>query len=225
MRKFTKEITALLAAATVGSAVSAVNAQPLTEETTEADTTACHEIIGTETTTDEYTVIARTAGVMAAETDCPTYIEHIEPEMGVMAAETDYPIDEYPSTAPATTPASTPGLIGTEWPSIYKETEPSTEAEIVTEHEIGTSWIETDVTPDTEAVDTDEYLPPIMGEVAMLDGDLDQNYTVNAEDLSKLIKVLLGNDVEYSFSAADMNNDGKVNVVDLILLKDIIMNY
>lgn len=202
MRKFTKEITALLAAATVGSAVSAVNAQPLTEETTEADTTACHEIIGTETTTDELTVIARTAGVMAAETDCPTYIdgetampdEYIEPEMGVMAAETDYPIDEYPSTAPATTPASTPGLIGTEWPSIYKETEPSTEAEIVTEHE-------------------------------MLDGDLDQNYTVNAEDLSKLIKVLLGNDVEYSFSAADMNNDGKVNVVDLILLKDIIMNY
>ena len=55
---------------------------------------------------------------------------------------------------------------------------------------------------------------------SVLDGDANSDGVVNAADLYVFMNyLLLKDDVKYSESALDMNGDGKVNIVDLIMLK------
>lgn len=59
-----------------------------------------------------------------------------------------------------------------------------------------------------------------------IEGDIDSNGSVSVSDLSLLAKYLLSSVslTDEQFRAADLNNDSKVNVIDLIKLKNIIIS-
>ncbi len=59
---------------------------------------------------------------------------------------------------------------------------------------------------------------------SVLDGDANSDGVVNAADLYVFMNyLLLKDDVKYSESALDMNGDGKVNIVDLIMIKTMLL--
>lgn len=50
-------------------------------------------------------------------------------------------------------------------------------------------------------------------------GDMDGDEQLKAADLVLLQKVILGVPLQYNEKAADMNKDGKINIKDLVALK------
>lgn len=58
-----------------------------------------------------------------------------------------------------------------------------------------------------------------------LKGDTDGNGSINSADLMKLIRYLTNADHDvFEHKNADMNDDGKTDVLDLILLKELMIN-
>lgn len=51
-------------------------------------------------------------------------------------------------------------------------------------------------------------------------GDMDGNSQLNAIDLILLQKAVLGVPFQYNEKSADMNKDGKINIKDLVALKE-----
>lgn len=209
MRKFTKEITALLAAAAVGSAAAVVNAEPLIKES-ETNTASCeNDMNGIR----EEGVAAVTDDMIGYDTDLyevGTGWVTTEDGFGPFKTVGDMAVSDQYIEAPATTTVTSyTGMIGTEWPT---HTDPPPTAPYTgKEEQLPDNGITT--VPDTEVF--------YAGVMAVLDGDVNGDYVVNASDLAVLTRVLLGSANEvYIQSGADLNYDGKVSIVDLILLKD-----
>ena len=84
-----------------------------------------------------------------------------------------------------------------------------------TEPPVTTTTVTTPVT--TEAPSVTE--PPVQAPVR---GDVDGNGSVNTIDVVELMHILIGkvNPSDNEMKNADMNDDGKVSIIDLILLKN-----
>ncbi len=195
MRKFTKEISALLASAAVGATVcaGAVAAAPESPET-ETETTTC---------------LTKTAGEMMPEDEFPAVDGGLMTEpVGTMAAEDTTEEDWFP-----TEPVGT--MIAEDTTEEWFPTEP-----------IGTMITE-DTTEEwfpTEPVGTmmpEETLPPLAGDIAPVDGDIDADGTFDILDVIVFQKWLLGdqNVIIYNLYAADLYPDGTLDVFDMSLMK------
>lgn len=64
---------------------------------------------------------------------------------------------------------------------------------------------------------------PAFSAVSTVPGDVDNNGTVDGDDVTALTNYLLGNGVVKAPAAADLNKDGKLNAVDLTLLKRLLL--
>lgn len=179
MRKFTKEITSLIASAAVGTAagVGAFAAAP--EGTIQ---TSGAEIIPTDIPCP--TEIWTTAGVPMISDE---FVEIPTEEIPPLAGE-PLPPDEFiePTTE------EMPPLGGVDMPP--------------------NEFIETP---------TEEDIPPLAGDIAPPDGDVNGDGSLSVADVVSLQKWLLNApDAElYNWRAADLYNDGKLDVFDLTLMK------
>ncbi|MBQ4465384.1 MAG: dockerin type I repeat-containing protein [Oscillospiraceae bacterium] len=177
MRKFTKEIAALMASAAVGASVcaGAVTAAPESPET-ETETTTC---------------LTKTAGEMMPEDEFPAVDggSMTEP-VGTMAAE-DTTAEEWFPTEPVGT------MVAEDTTEEWFPTEP-----------IGTMMPE-------------ETLPPLAGDIAPVDGDIDADGTFDILDVIAFQKWLLGDRdvIIYNLYAADLYPDGVLDVFDMSLMK------
>lgn len=212
MRKFTKEITALIASVAVGATVgtASVTSEEIVETVGEAVTpTEIVTTAGVPLPPDDYTeptvVIETTAGV-AIQTDEytePTTTEEDLPLAGVTIPATEYtdPTEEIPPLAGEPMPSDE-----------YIETTDPTE-------EIPPLAGEPTL-PD-EYIETTEEIPPLAGDVMLVDGDIDGNGSFNSADIVSFSKYLLNkSDTEYINSyVADLCPDGDINVFDFIMMK------
>lgn len=234
MRKFTKEITALIASVTVGTC-AAVNAAPATNSSADASD-SCTECVSTTKTNYDYDRLEgtsapsdyyRTRSSSKTEKCCDettAILEEIPELQGYLAAPDEYPItDEYIMR--------TQGVAAWPDPTIEKE-ETTTTDEYIPRIEGDMAWpdtiVETEVTTTIDKLppeeETDFYDTPTMGIMAPPDGDINTDYTVNASDLLELTNILLGKDnCVYYTDYADLNHDGKINIVDLVMLKNMLL--
>ena len=216
MRKFTKEISALLASVAVGTvavagtaAVSSAKEQEAGERAQNGETT---------TRTCEETTI----GTMMAEDPTTTEEYEMTEPIGTMMAEDPAwtTTEEYRMTDPIGTymaedPVQTTTVEEEEWPMIGTEiAEPPTEEEFPP-----TAGIP--LPPDDMIEPTTEEIPPLQGDVAMPDGDIDGDGDTGTTDVIMLQRWLLGVPAEQNgyFWAADLNLDGEIDVFDLGLMK------
>ena len=68
---------------------------------------------------------------------------------------------------------------------------------------------------------TEEEIPPLLGDIAIPDGDVNGDGEFNIADVVTFQRYILNSpDVKnYYWDLADMNNNGKIDVFDLILMK------
>lgn len=191
MRKFTKEITALLASVAVGATVG--TASVTSEEVVET--------VGEAVTPTE---IVTTAGVPLPPDD------YTEPTVVTTTAGVAIQTDDY--TEPTTTTTEVP-LAGVTIPAT-EYTDPTEEIPPVD----GGLMPPDDYTDPT---DPTEEIPPLAGDVMLIDGDIDGNGSFNFADVVSFSKYLLNkSDTEYINSyVADLCPDGDINVFDFIMMK------
>lgn len=174
MRKFTKEITALIASVTLGTAAG-IGAFPASSE--EIVTTAGVEMVSDETICT--TELPPTDGVPMPPDEWlePTTEEELPPVEGLLVPE---PTEEIPPLAGEPLPPD--------------------------------EWIE---------ATTEVELPPLMGDIAPADGDVNSDGSFNVADVVLFQKWLLNDpDVKLdNWMAADLCQDGKLDVFDLCLMK------
>ncbi len=217
MRKFTKEITALMASVAVSAAVGTANIS--SEEIVETagvavqPTTEIVATAGVPLPSDEYTeptlatvtsitIITSTAGVAIPPDDYtdPT----IPPVDGGVMPPDDYtdPTEEFPPTAGVPLP-----------PDDY--TDPTEETTEPIPPLAGEPTL-----PD-EYIETTEEFPPLAGDVMLVDGDIDGSGSFNVADVVLISKYLLNKSESApdNLYAADLNADGKINVFDLVAMK------
>lgn len=106
------------------------------------------------------------------------------------------------------------------------ETEPTETTTEVTETEpteISTETTETEPTETSEEITETEPTEP-SEPIAETLGDVNGDKIINISDVITLQKFIIGIDNTKINSEADMNRDGKVNVIDLALLKYLVVN-
>ena len=202
MKKFTKEISALLASVVVGAgacagAVTASSAQTDTSvpDSGNAETTLEVPMIGTMTQEETTTFMTEAfseedvVGLMMPGEPDVVETDLTEPIGTMMAEETTEPTFE-------------PEPVGTMMPE--ETTEPTSEPELV-----GTMMPE------------ETTIPPLLGDVAPADGDIDGDGELGVTDVVMFQKWLLGApDIKFSYSwNADLYPDGVLDVFDLSLMK------
>ena len=225
MRKFTKEISALLASVAVSTAAltGAVAASSETEQPNEAGSAAKTTTVTTTTTgvtcigtemrttppTEEMYKIGTeiTQPVIFTEPTYPMGTWVAEPTTEAMPEET-YPIGTWiaePTTTEATTEETYP--IGT-WIA-----EPTTTTKEMP------PLAGVPMPPDDLIEPT--TLPPLLGDIAPVDGDLDADGLFGVTDIVVFQKWLLAvpDTKIYDWSAADLYPDGTLDVFDLFLMK------
>ena len=225
MRKFTKEISVLLASVAVSTAAltGAVAASSETEQPNEAGSAAKTTTVTTTTTgvtcigtemrttppTEEMYKIGTeiTQHVIFTEPTYPMGTWVAEPTTEAMPEET-YPIGTWiaePTTTEATTEETYP--IGT-WIA-----EPTTTTKEMP------PLAGVPMPPDDLIEPT--TLPPLLGDIAPVDGDLDADGLFGVTDIVVFQKWLLAvpDTKIYDWSAADLYPDGTLDVFDLFLMK------
>ena len=245
MRKFTKEITALLAAAAVGSAAAVVNAEPLIKDSEtntssfeidmngirEEGVVAVTDDMIVETTlpegeTDAYSGYCYEEGTRLVTTEdfavCHTVGEVAVPDNYIEAQATTVTGmigTEWPSTPPTTTTVTSyTGMIGTEWPtSPYEDKQVGTLAPETTPYDTETFY-------ETGTVGTEENVP-VTGDAALIiTGDINCDGVADITDLTKLSVYLMlrsGFD-ELQLRLADVDANGIVDIADLARFKQYI---
>ncbi len=225
MRKFTKEITALLASVAVGATVStaSVTSEVIVETVGEAvapteivttagvplppddytEPTVVTTTAGVAIQTDDYTEPTTLAGVTIPATEYTDPTEEFPPVDGGLMPPDDYtdPTEEFPPTAGVPLP-----------PDDYTEpTDPTEEF----------PPLAGEPTLPDEYIETTEEIPPLAGDVMLVDGDIDGNGSFNSADVVSFSKHLLNkSDAEYINSyVADLCPDGDINVFDFIMMK------
>ncbi|MCM1227860.1 MAG: dockerin type I domain-containing protein [Clostridium sp.] len=193
MRKFTKEISALIASAAIGTAVGVGAYSASSEEIVQTageqmvpDETVCAtevQIIPSEVPTE--TLFPPTAGVPLAPDEL---IDPTEPEFPPMAGDPLPPDELIDPTEP-----EFPPMAG-------------------------------DPLPPDELIES--TLPPLAGDIAPADGDINGDGSFNVADVVLLRKRLLNlPDSDFdNWRAADFYADGKLDVLDLTLMKRALLN-
>lgn len=181
MRKFTKEITSLIASAAVGTAAGVGVFAVSTGGTVQ---TACAETIQNETV-------------------CPTDPTEIWTTAGVPMISDEFieiPTEEIPPLAGDPLPPD-------EFIEIPTEEIPPLAGE--------------PLPPDEFIEPTTEEMPPLSGDIAPPDGDVNGDGSLSVADVVSLQKWLLNaTDAElHNWRAADLCEDGKLDVFDLTLMK------
>lgn len=208
MRKFTKEISALLASVAVGTAAfagaAAASASADEPIRTEGVMTIADE--GIETTCCRETA---TIGTMAAEDETTVYEEYrptdpvgtMMPEETTTYREANFPTDPV-GTVMGETHTETITTTTVPLPPIAGETMPP---------------------PTTE----EEPLPPLQGDIAIPDGDITGDGELGVTDVLVFQKWLMGiprsSNVYYIWSLADLNHDGECDIFDLCLMKQLLI--
>ena len=213
MRKFTKEIAALLATAAVSSSMSVANAE--TEE----------NVIRTAGVAirDDLDIEPATTTVPCSYSDdmCTEVIT--TPTIGTQVAT--YPTTTITSTtmppfaggawsipSETTVPEDYPPLAG-----VMMELPRTTTAPETTIPSIAGTMVATTTTTPAE----EEEIPPLVGDVALPDGDINGDGSFGVSDVVTLQKYLLNApDIKIiNWYAADMCPDGELNIFDLIFMK------
>ena len=212
MRKFTKEISSLLAAVTVSATVNATYVS--SEENI--------QLSGQMTMSDaDYLEIPETAGVMVLPDEEPPVTTTIPPLMGDVAPETTTTVTTIPPlagtmTAPRTTTTTTTtipsfagGMMG-----------PSTTTAEEIPPFMGTMTAATTTTIVTTTTTSEEEIPPLMGEMAYIPGDANGDFEFNVADIITLQRYILHmSDAKiYDWYQADMCQDGEINIFDLVVM-------
>ena len=191
MRKFTKEISSLLAAVTVSATVNATYVS--SEENI--------QLSGQMTMSDaDYAEIPETAGVMALpdEEDPP-----------IVGAEAPSDIVTKPPVT-TTIPSFAGGMMG-----------PSTTTAEEIPPFMGTMTAATTTTVVTTTTTSEEEIPPLMGEMADIPGDANGDFEFNVADIITLQRYILHMpDAKiYDWYQADMCKDGEINIFDLVVMR------
>ena len=204
MRKFTKEISVLLATAAIGAAASAGNVSASTEENLMSSE-------GVLTISDEEINDVPVAGGLMADpylheeiTTEPTSEELLPPTAGEPMPP-DYLIEP--------TSEEIPPLAG-DVAVVDGYIEPTTE-------EFLPPTAGVPMLPDDIIEPTNEWLPPTAGAVADPDGDINADGSINMADLVMLQKWLFNKEGcdDCEMWRADFTHDGVINVFDLVALR------
>ena len=191
MRKFTKEITALMASVAVSAAVGTTNV-------------SSEEIIETEGVIAAPTEIVETAGV-ALPTDCT------DPTLPPVDGEIMPPDDYTDPTEPIPTEPIPPMAGDPTMPDEYIEPTTITEP---TEEFPPCAGV---TLPATE---TTEEFPPLAGDIMLPDGDINGDGSFDVADVVTLQNYLSGKgDEGIDLYLADFYADGEINVFDLVKMK------
>lgn len=217
MRKFTREISALIATISVGTAAVAVSSaseeigRSAGEAAASVETTVENIPLGGVTVPPDTT--ATTGLPSLSGTSVATTEEYIEPttEEFPPTAGVPMPPDDYiePTTE------EMPPLGGVPLPP-DDYIEPTTE-------EIPPLAGEP-MPPDDYIEPTTEEIPPLAGDVLPTDGDINADGEVSVSDAVSLQKWLLGDEdtVMLNWKAADLCEDDQIDAFDLCVLKKLI---
>ena len=249
MRKFTKEISALLATVAMGTSMGAgVDPAENNFRTEGVATVPDSMIVTTEvtpfagvmsefdtTTTTTWNVIPPTSGTVVYTEPKITTTSRRTTTSAATTTTSTYPpmIGTWTTTSPTTTSTSSKIKTTTTTasnlpPTIGTETKPrtTTGTTILTT----TTYTYTTTTfPPCEGVtmmSTTTTLPPLMGDIAAPDGDANGDGTFNVSDVVVFQKYLLNApDIKLKkWYGADLNMDGEIDVFDLILMKRRLLN-
>lgn len=215
MRKFTKEIASLLATVTVGATV---NATYVSSEEWMAFT-------GQNTNSDGEEEFVPTAGVDVVTLPATTTTTAVGTYVAEQLTTTTMPpvAGGFVFSEPTTTTAVTttlPPLEGTYVASRMTTTSTSTTipAFVGTVTGSGTTNI---VTTTTTTTTTTEELPPLMGDVAYVPGDVNGDLLFNVADIVALQRYILnmpGAKINDWYSA-DLCSDGEINIFDVVVMR------
>ena len=225
MRKFTKEISSLLAAVTVSASVNA----------TYVSSEEAVQMSGQITSSDaDYVDIPATAGVMALPDEEPPVVGAEAPPdvtkppvtttttiVGTSIAEpvttTMPPLmgDVAPETT--TTVTTIPPLAGTMTSPRMTTTTTSTTLPPF----MGTMTATSTTTIVTTTTTSEVEIPPLMGEVAYIPGDANGDFEFNVADLITLQRYILHMpDAKiYDWYQVDRCPDGEINIFDLVVMR------
>lgn len=178
MRKFTKEITSLIASAAVGTAAG----------------------VGAFAAAPEGTIQTSGAEIIPTDIPCPTEIWTTAGVPMISDEFIEIPTEEIPPLAGDPLPPD-------EFIEIPTEEIPPLAGE--------------PLPPDEFIEPTTEEMPPLAGDIAPPDGDVNGDGSLSVADVVSLQKWLLNApDAELdNWRAADLYNDGKLDVFDLTLMK------
>ncbi len=215
MRKFTREIAALLAAATVGASVG--TASTSAEEIVE---TAGVPMLSDDNIEQEELPPTEGVPMMSDETIEQTTQTTVPPLAGEPMLS-----DEY--IEPMTTTTTIVGTFMTTTTTIpLAGTYVSTTTTTTTTATTTTTTVPPLAGALTTTATTTEELPPILGDMAISDGDVNDDGVFNIADIVMFQKHLLNPSkisLEYEY-AADMNYDGNLDVFDLVCMRRKIIN-
>lgn len=207
MRKFIKEISALIASVSVGTAAAAA-ISTASENTIQTSETSA---IPVETTTEEFiplggvTVPPDTTlimgGMMPPDNTEPA-TEEIPPLGGVPLPPDEYiepTTDEFP-------PLEGIPMMPDEYIEATTEEIPPLAGE--------------PMPPDEYIESTTEVIPPLAGDVAPPDGDINHDGSFNTADVVTFQNGLLNpSEMPVDWYNADLYNDGQLDVFDLVMMK------
>lgn len=210
MRKFTKEITTLLAAAAMGTTMGAAPAEVNNVRTAG---TAMNPDCAEEPVTTEN--VAAQIGTYVTTVPLTTTVTTTTMFAGTTMTEPSY-IDTY-----TTTEAYFAGGIMDIFP-LYEDTTTTTAMTVTEPSFIGT----TVMTEETTTAPPVTTMPPFMGDVGPMDGDVNMDGVFSLSDVVTFQRYLLNvPDIELSYwQGADRNHDGTLDVFDLIVLKRELIN-
>lgn len=163
-------------------------------------------------------------GLMMPDTHPTTTVAEIPPLAGTMAPETK-PTTTASEIQTTTTVPDIPPLAGVIAPTTTTTPEVpplmgtmAPETETTTMPPVAGGFISETTTTPTDEPD----FPPLMGQVAIPDGDINSDGQFSVSDIITLSDFLLNNNGNvkiWNWYAADLNEDGVINAYDFVLLK------
>lgn len=255
MRKFTKEISALLASAAVGTAACAINVSAVTseqsyranapgwtgitdeeiedylppeageampEDNTLPYTTMNFPNVAGGTTPPDWQIQPTTEEMLPPTAGVPMISdEDIEPTTEEMPPLAGGFVLPDPEIIPTTTMETMPPLAGTELPPDWRTTAAETKTTSVEEMPPIAGDVALPDWTTTTTTAPDEWIPHLSGQYTAIDGDINGDMELGISDVVLLQKWLLGDrSVRLDrWGAADLNNNGRLDVYDLCLLK------
>ena len=234
MRKFTKEIAALLATAAAGASMGAA---PAELESTRTEGVAVDQSVWDEeiTPTEGVAVMPDTPTTTSPSTTTAT----IGTETTRYTTTTTTQLTATIGTQTTTYTTTLPALTGTSMPVTETTTMPpyaggvwglDTTTMVGTETTKLTTTTTTTTIPPLAGVmstiPTTVTMPPLMGDMAVADGDTNGDGAFSISDVVIFQKYLLNapNIKINNWYAADLNYDGELDVFDLIMLKRKLLN-
>ncbi|WP_024860573.1 dockerin type I repeat-containing protein [Ruminococcus flavefaciens] len=219
MRKFTKEIASLLATVTVSASVNAANIQS-EELVVQLAGQAVNPDSISEPLSEE---IPDTAGIVAPpdiytepETTIPPLMGDIAPETTTTTTTVPPLMGTFVTTMPTTTTETIPSVAGG-----FLEPATTTTTSTSLPPFVGTMTAATTTTVVTTTTTSEEEIPPLMGEMAYVPGDVNGDYEFNVADIVALQRYILHmpesniND----WYMADLCEDGEINIFDLVVMR------